>query len=135
MYAPECLGQNDAVSIKQLLALQASGFSVIPSDHCTDCMDVFELICGARGLTADKFQRLAIMALRADRMEGRIRYTIHIPTTGMVADGLTKVGTFLQLLGLCTTGVWSLPPDLQIRVRRRAPTATYSEQELETIEW
>ena len=68
-------------------------------------------------------------------MEGRIRYTIHVPTQAMVADGLTKVGTFLQLMGLATTGIWSIGSDLQIRARRRTPTTTYSEQDLEGLQW
>ena len=32
---------------------------VIPVDHVTDCMDLYELVTGKKGLSADKQQRIA----------------------------------------------------------------------------
>ena len=60
---------------------------------------------------------------------------IHVPTAGMLADGLTKIGTFPQLMAFATTGRWKLPSDMIVRVRRREPTQKYSEADLEATEW
>ena len=68
-------------------------------------------------------------------METRTRYTVHSPTTEMLADGLTKTGTFLGLLAFCTTGVWTVKASAQIRARRREPLMEYTEADLEKIDW
>ena len=39
---------------RQLLELEQNNVLLIPCDAVTDCMDLFELITGARGLTTDK---------------------------------------------------------------------------------
>ena len=71
----------------------------------TDCMDLYELLTSAKGLSNDKSQRLVILSLREYRQLGIIRATYHCPTALMLADGLTKVGNFPQLLRYCTTGL------------------------------
>ena len=68
-------------------------------------MDVWGLVCSARGLSNDKTQRLVMLGLREYRRYGLIRATIHIPASAMLADGITKVGKFLQLLRYSTTGL------------------------------
>ena len=81
-------------------------------------MDLFELVTGARGLSSDKNQRLVIVALREDRMARRIRSFQHWPTTIMLADALTKPGTFLQMLKFCTSGYVDLAvKDKRVRQR------------------
>ena len=110
---------------------------VLPIDHVAVCMDLLELVCGAKGLASDKSQRVAILALREDRMSGRLRYVMHFPTCAMLADSLTKTGLFLQMMMYCTSGVIKLPlkPDQYIRLRRRAGSQQYSEKDLESIDW
>eukprot|EP00959_Pyramimonas_sp_CCMP1952_P113484 2371955-Pyramimonas_sp.AAC.1 len=74
-----------------------SGQYVVPIGRLTDCKDMFELVTGLKGVPQDRQQRLAIMALREERVTGRVRYTIHIPTDVMLSDALTKPGVFPQL--------------------------------------
>jgi hypothetical protein len=93
-------------------------------------MNLFELCTGTKGLSNDKSQRLAILTLREDRLLDRTRWMIHTPTKAMVAYGLTKEGFFQQLLFLCTTGVFKLPVDIQLRARR----ATQQQHDNETTQ-
>ena len=93
-----------------LLTIQESNLSLIPHDMATDCMDLFELVTGARGLSSDKNQRLVVVSLREDRLQSRIRSFQHYPTTCMLADALTKPGLFLQMLHFCTTGFMKIEP-------------------------
>ena len=86
--APRLFGRSP--SIRDLLWLQSNSCQEVPVDHCSDCMDLYELITGSKGLSADKGQRLAVMSLREDKTRGITRYTIHVPSPQMVADGLTK---------------------------------------------
>ena len=122
---------------KDLLRLQAQHLSEVPVDHVTDCMDLFELITGQRGLSSDKGQRLAVMSLREDRMTGRTRYSIHCTTRAMLADGLTKPGIFNQLLAFATTGQWMIPDGTDVRARRRSSEEDqgFTEEALRTIDW
>ena len=73
-------------------------------DVMTDCMDLFELMCSKKGLSNDTSQRVVVLSLREFRSLGIIRALVHVPTTAMLADGLTKVGKFPQLLWFCTCG-------------------------------
>ena len=78
---------------------------LVPIDVMTDCMDVWELLCGIKGLSNDKSQRLVVLGLREYRLLGIVRSVYHIQTSTMLADGLTKVGKFPQLYKFCTTGL------------------------------
>ena len=120
-----------------LLGLQHANKSIIPIDHATDCMDLFELMCNSKGLASDKSQRVAVLALREDRMSGRLRWILHIPTVAMLADGLTKSGLFPQLMRYVTTGkvLFPLKPEQFIRLRRRVAQQDFSERELEDLDW
>ena len=120
-------------TIQDLLSLQQASAQEVPVDHVTDCMDLLELVTGARGISNDKNQRLAIMALREDRMETRTRYSIHVPTRWMLADGLTKTGSFPQLLRFCTTGLWQVSGEADIRARRLEGTDQYTEDDLRNL--
>ena len=107
------------VSAMDLAYLQENSLHDVVVDHVTDCMDLYELVCGHKGLSADKNQRLIITSLREDRSRGAIRRFMHWPTTVMLADGLTKTGNFAQLLRFATTGLLliRLPNDKYIRMR------------------
>ena len=120
-----------------LLMLQHENMSILPIDHVTDCMDLFELMCSAKGMASDKSQRVAVLALREDRMSGRLRFIMHWPTLAMLADGLTKSGLFLQLMRYCTTGFIGIPlkAEQYIRLRRRVGRDAYSERDLENLDW
>ena len=122
---------------RDLIALQEAVVQVIAVDHVTDCMDLFELVTGARGVSSDKSQRVAILALREDRMLGRVRYWLHFPTRAMIADALTKDGLFPQMMHYCTSGIVKLPllAEQFVRLRRRHGTTTYTEHELNDIDY
>ena len=82
---------------------------VLDIEAMTDCMDLFELMCSKKGLSNDTSQRVVVLNLREFRSLGIIRALFHVPTVAMLADGLTKVGKFLQLLRYCTTGNVTFP--------------------------
>ena len=64
---------------------------------------------------------------------GLIRATIHIPTSAMLADGITKVGKFAQLLRYSTTGriVWGDLQGKNFRIGCLAQRASAPEEDLE----
>ena len=99
----------------ELLQLQELAEFSIPCDLVTDCNDAYNLIIGAKGVPADKTQRIGILSLREDRLKRRLRRVCHFPTDIMLADGLTKPGIFPQLNRFLTSGVWrvELPYDLK----------------------
>ena len=49
-------------------------------DHNNVCEGLFEHVTDLEGFLHDRQQRLATMALREERLSGRIRYTYHIST-------------------------------------------------------
>jgi hypothetical protein len=107
------------IDARALTIVQQNNLTVVPVDQVTDCMDLYELVCGHKGLSADKNQRLVITSLREDRARGFIRRFMHWPTSVMLADGLTKPGNFPQLNSFGTTGrvTVRLSSDKWIRTR------------------
>ncbi|CAK0846103.1 unnamed protein product [Prorocentrum cordatum] len=102
-------------------------------DHCTDCMDFWQLCCGVKGVPSDKSSRLAVLSMREERLSGRIRNFIHLPTEVVIVDGLTKTGTFKLLMEHLTTGRWYVrpPKGKYITIRRIIHQQdSYSEQDL-----
>ena len=99
-------------------------------------MDLFELVTGHKGLSSDKTQRILILSLREDRWRGLIRRFFHYPATGMLADGLTKTGTFGELLRFATTGVVrvQLQQDKMIRTAKPQQGGQYDENTLRDLE-
>ena len=81
-FMSEYLGK--ALTPRVLLACQLSNVCLIPVDHITDCMDLYELCCGEKGVSSDKNQRLVILSLREDRLRGIIR----VSSTGLRASCL-----------------------------------------------
>ena len=122
--------------ISVLIEMNNAGQYVVAIDHLTDCKDMFELVTGLKGVPQDRQQRLAIMALREERMTGRVRNTLHIPTDVMLSDALTKPGTFPQLMYLLTTGIakfhGSKKPITCKRMLHRP--GVFSESDLESIQ-
>jgi len=108
-------------STKFLLHLQTNNLAILPCDLTTDCMDLYELVCGLKGIPSDKSQRLCVLCLREDRLNGRVRMMAHMPTANMLADGLTKGGIFAGLLEFCTTGVWRISKLDQKPIRLKMP--------------
>ena len=118
------------ITAREGTRIQHENLNIVPVDHVTDCMDLFELCCGQRGLSNDKNQRLVIMSLREDRLLGYIRNFWHWPTTIILADGLTKRGVFPQLLRFVTTGHIDvhLRSDQFMRVRHRPDAPVIRDQ-------
>ena len=117
-------------TLQSLMALQDSGRYLLPCDHISDCLDLFMLVTGQKGISSDKNQRLAVLSIREDRLSGRIRRFIHLPTRYMLPDGLTKPGVFPGLLEYCTTGWWTVAAssDKPLRMRELAPQAEFDEK-------
>ena len=122
---------------RDLLDLQLRGEHVIPVDICTDAMNLFEMICHSKSLPNDKHHRVGILALREDRLCRRLRNVIHLPTSIMLADPLTKAMVSLIFMHYTTTGVWktslSTARDVNLRIRIRRGVlrpSTYTERDL-----
>ena len=122
-------------TLGNLMLLETDGKMILRADLLTDCHDLFELISGLRGVPSDKSQRLAILSLREERLSGRIRLTMHGPTTIMTSDGLTKDGTYPQLMELLKTGHLNFTDTRgkPISVRQLWRMDTYDEQDLVDI--
>ena len=91
---------------------------VIPQDYLfrrlglqnqSEIQQMVDDMCSKKGLSNDTSQRVVVLSLREFRALGIIRALIHVPTVAMLADGLTKVGKFPQLLRFCTTGHVTFP--------------------------
>jgi hypothetical protein len=98
-------------------------------------MDLFSLTTGLKGVPADKSQRLSVLTMREERLADRLRNYIHMQTAGMLADALTKQGTFAQFMKLLTTGYLRLPPVVlnrqkPVTLRRIAAKDDYTEDDL-----
>ena len=101
----EVLYDVPAPRLSTLLHWADVGHFVIPTHCVTDCFDLLELATGDRGVPADKGQRLAILSIREERLSGRCRLFSHVPTSIMLADGLTKLGLFSLLSRFLSTGI------------------------------
>jgi len=136
MFCRMVLPPRASITAHDMLELSQKDITVIAHDSMTDCMDLFELITGGRGVPSDKSQRVAIMALREDRVHHRIRSVLHVPTRTMLADGLTKEGWYDQLLVYCTTGKIKmvLLPDQAVRHKRASLHPEATEKEIENLD-
>ena len=75
-------------------------------DHRTDCLDLWQLCCGTKGVPSDKSSRLAVLSAREERLSGRIRGFPHSPTEIMLVDALAEIGIFPQIMMHLATGIW-----------------------------
>eukprot|EP00959_Pyramimonas_sp_CCMP1952_P113451 2370957-Pyramimonas_sp.AAC.1 len=48
----------------------------IVTDYYADCLDFWQLCCGAKGVPSDKNSRLSILSVREGRFTGCIRYSL-----------------------------------------------------------
>ena len=126
---------HKVADVKMLLDIQDNGLWLIPVDHVTDCFDFYELCTGAKGVPADKSQRLSVLSMREERLSGRLRRLYHCPTQLMLADGLTKPGIFPNLMQFLSTGMWLLQWTPEKPMRMRASKAReFTEQDLVNLD-
>ena len=78
------------------MELQDNGQSVVPVDVFIECMNLWKLSTGLRGIPLDKFQRLGILSIREERRILRLRRFMHSRTHWMLADLLTKHSGYVQ---------------------------------------
>ena len=115
------------------------GAFILPVHCVTDCNDLLELATGERGIPADKSQRLSVLSIREERLSGRCRLFSHVPTDVMLADALTKLGTFPVFLKFQSTGIWdtTLPTStkklLKITTRTLARRNDFDENDFENL--
>ena len=93
-------------TVAQMTRIVENAEYAIPIDHFTDCMELFQLAVGEKGVPQDKYQRLYILGIREDLVKGHIRNFLWIPTSGMLADPLTKPMICAMLYELLTYGFW-----------------------------
>jgi hypothetical protein len=88
-----------------------------PHDHFVDCMDLWELTCGIKGIPQDKGQRLGILAIREERRSLRLRRLYHVRTHWMLCDQLTKHSGYVSksLLEFLTSGYWTVEGSIRVR--------------------
>ena len=100
-----------------LLQMDDSMHRLLPHDHLVDCMDLWELACGLRGIPQDKGQRLGVLAIREERRSLRLRRLFHVRTHWMLCDPLTKFSGYVSksLFELLTSGVWTLDGTIRVR--------------------
>ena len=89
----------------------------LPVDAYIDCMDLWDLACGIKGMPQDKSQRLGVLAIREERRTLRLRRLYHIRTRYMLADMLTKATGVdsRSLLQLVSCGRWTIESDVRCR--------------------
>eukprot|EP00959_Pyramimonas_sp_CCMP1952_P442041 9253767-Pyramimonas_sp.AAC.1 len=111
-----------------MLGLVQKDIAFTPRDAVTYCMDFFELITGGRGTPPDKSQRVAIVALREDRVQHRIRSLLHVPARISLAHGVTKEGWFGQLLLMAPQA-----NDQAVRHKRAVQHPEATEKEIDNL--
>jgi len=114
---PELCLKYGRLTPMKLLTIQDNGSCPVMYDHMVDCMDLWDLACGRKGIPQDKSQRLAVLAIREERRMLRIRRFMHVTTRYMLADILTKwLGhDSNSLLELLSCGRWTLAGPVRVR--------------------
>ena len=100
-----------------LLEVQEEALCPLPVDAYVDCMDLWDLACGVKGMPQDKSQRLGVLAIREERRSLRLRRLYHLRTRYMLADMLTKATGVdsRSLLELVSSGHWTIDSDVRCR--------------------
>lgn len=116
----------------RLLSCTEDAEPLCNTDAYVDCMDLFELATGQKGVPLDKGQRLGILAIREERRTQRLRRLFHVQTHWMLADHLTKHVGYVSkcLLEFLTSGKWNIAGSL--RLRHHFGTAQTSREEYES---
>jgi hypothetical protein len=114
---PELTIKHGRLTPIRLLQIQEDGICPVLYDHIVDCMDLWDLACGRKGVPQDKSQRLAVLAIREERRSLRIRRFFHVVTKWMLADILTKWQGHdsESLLELLSCGRWHLLGPVRVR--------------------
>ena len=110
---------NFMLTARLLAEITDTGALPYPCDHYIECMDLWELSCGMRGIPQDKSQRLGILSMREERRSERLRRLLHVRTKWRVCDYLTKRegADSKSLLELLSCGIWSIDSTLRCRER------------------
>jgi hypothetical protein len=114
---PELAIKYGRLTPMKLMTIQDDGLCPVMYDHMVDCMDLWDLACGRKGVPQDKSQRLAVLAIREERRVQRIRRFMHVTTKYMLADILTKwLGhDSVTLLQLLSCGRWTCAGPIRVR--------------------
>ena len=101
----------------KLSTIQDDALCPVMHDHFIDCMDLWELACGLRGIPQDKSQRLGVLAIREERRTLRLRRFFHVRTHWMLVDMLTKHNGYVSksLFELLTCGHWTIESFIRVR--------------------
>ena len=102
---------------RAMLFAQDEGLCAVPVDSFVDCMDLWDLCCGNRGMPQDKSQRLGVLAIREERRTLRLRRLYHVRTECMLSDMLTKSSGVdsRSLLELLSSGYWTVYCIVRVR--------------------
>ena len=100
-----------------LLEVQESATVPLPVDSFIDCMDLWELACGLKGIPQDKSQILGVLSIREERRCLRLRRLFHIRTKWMAADQLTKTSgqDSKELYRLVSSGFYDIKDKVRVR--------------------
>ena len=111
---PGLVQRHQLITPLALLQIQDTAKCPIIVDAYIDCMDLWALSCGLRGIPQDKSQRLGVLAIREERRTLRLCRLHHIRTRYMLADMLTKIAgaDSKSLLELITCGHWTITSDV-----------------------
>ena len=114
---PELIAQKGKMTPLALESFQEKGLCPVLHDHFIDCMDLWELSCGMRGIPQDKGMRLGVLAIREERKSCRLRRLFHVQTHWMLADQLTKYTGYVSqsLHELISSGHWTIEGRLRVR--------------------
>ena len=101
--------RKETIASRDVLQFLLKDRTASPHGAATDCLDLFELIAGGRGVPSDKSRRAAVMALREDRARNRCRSLLRVPTRVTMADGVARhTRWFDQWLLRCAAGQWMI---------------------------
>ena len=127
--------------LQTLIQIQEKGEWCLPIDHYTDCREHFQFVVGEKGVPQDRYQRLYVLSLREDRINGAIRRFIWIPTCSMLVDPLTKPMISKVLFDMLTQGFWQMTckgpqgqKQLPLLAPALAPNFKYTEADLQHIQ-
>ena len=118
--------RSSPITPSGLMQIIETGLLPVPHDHVIDCMDLWDLSCGQKGIPQDKSQRLGILAIREERRSLRLRRLYHVTTHYMLCDLLTKYSGYFSrsLQELVTCGIWTVSGKVRVREHFGKPSAS-----------
>jgi hypothetical protein len=119
----------------ELLELESDGQYDLSIDTFTDCMDLYQLATGVKGVPQDRTQRLLIMSLREKLMTRKLRHFAWLNTHDMCANNLTKPDIKDQSLNnLMDFGRWITADVALVRVANAVKRTDFNETDLLTMD-